>query len=203
MANLQQKQQRNTPAFILGNGVSRKDLDLNLLRRFGAIYGCNALYREFVPDHLIAVDAKMIKEIVISGYHNRNTVWTNPNHSVKDITNINYLNPHLGWSSGPTAMWLAAQHGYTEIYIFGFDFLGINGKLNNVYANTANYRKSTDQATYYGNWINQTASVIKQNAHIKFYRVVGNSCHRDFKELPHGVQNFQHINYDEFLTKYT
>lgn len=203
MANLQQKQPHNNPAFILGNGVSRKGLDLNLLYRFGTIYGCNALYREFVPDHLIAVDAKMIKEIVQTGYHKQNKVWTNPNHSVRDIEHINYLNPHLGWSSGPTAMWLAAQHGHTEMYLFGFDYLGINGQLNNVYADTENYRKSTDQATYYGNWINQTASVIKQNAHIKFYRVVRETCYTAFKELPQGVKNFQHIGYEEFLTKYT
>ena len=202
MANLQQKQHNNT-AFVLGNGVSRKGLDLTFLRQHGTIYGCNALYREFNPDHLIAVDAKMVKEIALTDYIKHNKVWTNPNHSVRDIKDINYLNPHLGWSSGPTALWLAANHGHNEIYIFGFDYLGIDGKLNNVYADTENYRKSTDQATYYGNWINQTASVIKQNPQINFYRVIRDTCHTGFKELPQGIKNFQHINYDDFFTKYS
>ena len=50
-------------AFIIGNGKSRKGFDLNILRPYGKIYGCNALYREFDPDYLIAIDEGMIDEI--------------------------------------------------------------------------------------------------------------------------------------------
>ena len=49
--------------FLIGNGESRKDFNLDLLKPHGKIYGCNALYREFEPDYLIAVDPKMIVEI--------------------------------------------------------------------------------------------------------------------------------------------
>ena len=38
-------------AYIIGNGPSRKGFDLNLLKTSGQIYGCNALYRDFVPDY--------------------------------------------------------------------------------------------------------------------------------------------------------
>ena len=50
-------------AYIIGNGPSRKGFDLNLLKPTGQVYGCNALYRDFVPDYLFSVDAKMTQEI--------------------------------------------------------------------------------------------------------------------------------------------
>ena len=54
--------------FIIGNGESRKGLDLDSLREKGKIYGCNALYRDFTPDVLVVVDESMMFEIVTSGY---------------------------------------------------------------------------------------------------------------------------------------
>ena len=39
--------------FALGNGESRLQLDLEKLRGHGKIYGCNAIYRDFIPDVLI------------------------------------------------------------------------------------------------------------------------------------------------------
>ena len=42
--------------FCIGNGESRKDFNLERLRQFGKIYGCNGLYRDFTPDVLVAMD---------------------------------------------------------------------------------------------------------------------------------------------------
>ena len=36
--------------FCIGNGESRQGFDLEKLRQHGKIYGCNALYRDFMPD---------------------------------------------------------------------------------------------------------------------------------------------------------
>ena len=54
--------------FCLGNGESRKDVNLDALKPHGKIYGCNALYRDFTPDVLVAVDQGIIHEIYQSGY---------------------------------------------------------------------------------------------------------------------------------------
>ena len=161
-------------SFVLGNGTSRKSIDLNQLKENGKTYACNAVYRTFNPDYLVAVDVKMILEINKAGYQHKNEVWTNPNKSYQRIKNLNFFNPSKGWSSGPTALWLAAEHGYETIYILGFDYRGLNeGKLlNNIYADTANYKKSTDGATFFGNWMRQTKSVIKENPQIHFVRVI-------------------------------
>ena len=54
--------------FCIGNGESRKDFDLKTLRPHGKIYGCNALYRDFTPDVITAVDMGIMHEIYNSGY---------------------------------------------------------------------------------------------------------------------------------------
>jgi hypothetical protein len=180
-------------SFVLGNGRSRLSVRPHELKKYGKIYGCNALYREFEPDYLIAVDPKMVVEIEKTGYQKKHEVWTNPNSKYRNYQGFNYFHPSLGWSSGPTALDLAVKHGALEIYIFGFDLQGIKGYLNNVYADTPNYRKSSDVATYYGNWQRQTEQVIKKNYRIKFFRVVD----KDFFNPDWSYANFRHITYDE------
>lgn len=159
-------------AFVLGNGKSRNGLNLHRLKLKGKIYGCNALYREFAPDYLIAVDPKMVFEISKSNYQLTNEVWTNRRRSTDNIQNMNYFEKSLGWSSGPTALTLASNHSYDEIYIIGFDYSSQDGYLNNIYAGTENYRKVSDKATYYGNWLKQTYNCIKRNPKIRYIRII-------------------------------
>lgn len=140
----------------------------------------------------------MITEIVESGYHLDHEVWSNPCRGVQrnSGTGVNFFDPYKGWSSGPSALWLASTHNYNEIFILGFDYKGLDGKLNNIYADTKNYKRSTDNATYYGNWLNQTVKVIKEFRHIKYYRVIeeGNFIPDKLVQLP----NITHITYSEF-----
>ena len=53
-------------AYIIGNGPSRKGLDLNTLD--GTIFGCNALFRDYPADYLVSGDSTIIKEICESDY---------------------------------------------------------------------------------------------------------------------------------------
>ena len=61
--------------FVVGNGESRKDYDLNKLKGKGKIYGCNGLYRDFTPDVLVAVDQGICHEIYNSGYCQDNETY--------------------------------------------------------------------------------------------------------------------------------
>ena len=61
--------------FVLGNGESRKSVDLNVLKTKGTVYGCNALYRDFTPDALICVDGGMMHEVYASGYASKNKCY--------------------------------------------------------------------------------------------------------------------------------
>jgi hypothetical protein len=67
-------------AFVLGNGISRKNIDLNQLRNHGRIYGCNALYRDFTPHFLVAVGNDVIRELSTKSYVNDNIVYTDSMH---------------------------------------------------------------------------------------------------------------------------
>ncbi len=187
----------NNPAFIIGNGTSRASLNPESLLNKGVVYGCNAQYREYNPHYLIAVDVKMVNEIIESGYHKTNQVWTNPNKGIITKQNVNFFSPHKGWSSGPTALWFAASQGHQVIYIFGFDYQGLDGKFNNVYADTFNYKKSSDAATYYGNWLSQTEKVIKEFRNTRFFRVVEPGAFIPDRLGP-SLSNLSHITYDEF-----
>lgn len=180
-------------SFVLGNGRSRLNIKPQELQQYGKIYGCNALYREFQPDYLVAVDPKMIIEIERSKYQLHHEVWTNPNAKYRSFTGFKFFQPPLGWSSGPTALHFASSHNPEEVFIFGFDYTGIQGNFNNVYSDTQNYKKSDETETYFGNWERQTENVIKSNPKIKYYRVVEDKYYSPEWDYP----NFRHITYQE------
>lgn len=185
-------------AFVIGNGTSRKDFDLQRLVGKGKIYACNAVYRTFAPDFLIAVDPKMVHEIVANNYHLDGQVWTNFNKAYEKYSQLHYFNPNKGWSSGPTALWKAATDWYQELYILGFDYQGLfDGKrVNNIYSDTPNYKKSVEPATYYGNWLRQSESVIKEHSDITFYRVTKEG---DFNPtILNNHNNYKVITYEQF-----
>ncbi len=65
----------NKQVFIIGNGESRIGFDLEKLRYYGKIYGCNMLYEEFTPDALVAVDERIMHPCYWSGYPIENVCW--------------------------------------------------------------------------------------------------------------------------------
>lgn len=163
-------------AFVIGNGTSRNPINLQSLKPFGKIYGCNALYRDFIPDYLIAVDTKMVLELNKAGIQHQVETWTNPNRAYAEMHGFNFFQPSKGWSSGPTALWHASENtNYDTIYILGFDYEGTGQTVNNVYADTQNYKASTEKATYYGNWLKQTVVTCQNNPKKRYIRVVGDS----------------------------
>ena len=196
-----------TVAFVLGNGTSRKPIELHPLKKFGKVYGCNALYREFEPDYLVAVDVKMILEINQNKWQYNNEVWTNPNKQFAGMQGFHMFQPSKGWSSGPTALWLASTHGHDTIYILGFDFHGLpdpvgnRTKVNNLYAGTRNYKGLGEPATYFGNWERQTTSTIEGHNHINYIRIVADGDDFVPKYLKK-CKNLSHITISEFKRYY-
>jgi hypothetical protein len=147
-----------TIAFVLGNGRSRLAVDLNSLRSHGRIYGCNALYRQFTPDVLVATDPEISEEIQRSGYSLKNEFHTRK--PIDDLGAIK-LTRFYGYSSGPNALHLAIKQGGTKIFLLGFDLDSPDpGRFNNVYAGTDFYKPSGSDETYYGNWVRQVAEII-------------------------------------------
>ena len=195
-------------AFVLGNGESRRGIEINDLMEKGTVFACNAVYRTHRPHFLIAVDPKMIFEIAETDYPLHNKVWSNfnaqYNKNPKILNHINWFKPSLGWSSGPTALRMACEHGFKEIYILGFDYQGHHDgkrfKLNNIFGDTRNYKKRNDEATFYGNWMNQTKRCLKDFPDTKFHRVIPKGWFQP-KDIE-WAGNIDHPSTEEFLAKF-
>ena len=108
-----------TRAFVCGNGISRRPVDLNQLQQLGKIYGCNGLYRDFEPDCLVATDRPIAETIQNSGYSQKHKFYTR-----KPLPGLGALpvpKKYHSNSSGPIATAMAALDGYRTLYLLGFD----------------------------------------------------------------------------------
>ncbi len=198
-------------AFVLGNGESRRGIEINDLKEHGTVFACNGVYRTHQPHWLIAVDPKMMLEIAESDYVIHNKVYSNYNaqysNNKKLLDHVQWSKPSLGWSSGPTALRLACDQGYKEIYILGFDYQGHAEakrkdiyRFNNIFKDTRNYKKSNEQATFFGNWMNQTKRCLEDFKDVKFHRVIPKGWFKP-KDIV-WKENIDHPSTEEFLEKF-
>lgn len=188
-----------TMAFVLGNGVSRQSLDLNQLRQHGPIYGCNALYREFVPDVLVATDRPIAQRIQESGYSLRNRFYTRRPISGSGAQIV--PRKYYGNSSGPIACALAALDGNKKIYLLGFDMgPDQNQQFNNVYAGTEFYKPQGALPTFTGNWVKQLTQLAQDFEQVEFVRVCGATT-AEIPELKTKF-NFAHLPLEQFVQKF-
>ena len=170
--------------FIIANGESRKDFDLNKLKGKGYIMGMNVLpiVEDFWPDALISVDIATVKYICDRDVPDKVEMWTYPRGGIKD-SRPKRIERDWGWSSGPTCTRIALEYKkFQTIYILGMDFFGITQdgnirehkgrRLNNMYKGMDRYRKANSDRTYYGNWLNQMLTNTSNHPNAKFYHVV-------------------------------
>jgi len=140
--------QISNTAVVIGNGVNRVGFDLQQLRKPSGLlgartvqtYGCNALYRDFSPDFLVAVGNNgIVSELANSGYTNDHIVYSSAIHLLEHPSKF-YLIPHdIYADAGTTAAYIAAFDEHTKIYLIGFDGQEPGNWNNNVYAGTRGY----------------------------------------------------------------
>lgn len=173
-------------AYVIGNGKSRIGFDLEKLP--ADTYGCNALYRDYSPNFLIAVDRHMYKEIVESKYGESNIVYTNHNCMSKfgGTSHLIPSNPHRG--AGPTATHIAIHDGHTKLFLLGFDCAEDNAD-NNVYVDTINYNNKTT-VVHVTVWGKQIYNIMIANPGVQFIFVEGTQP-TEIKKLT----NYQQIDY--------
>jgi hypothetical protein len=141
----------------------------------------------------VVVDQRMYKEIVESGYDEKNTVYTNRNN-MKKYGGTSHLiphNPHRG--AGTTAMHIAILDGHTNLICIGFD-CAEDAPNNNMYKNTNCYNdaKTIVHQTVWGKQIYQ---LIESNPHVQCTFVGGNPY-----PLCLDLDNCSHISYNELST---
>jgi len=123
---------------VVGNGLSRKDIDLWQLKKEYIVYGCNAIYRDFQPDILFCVDDRMCNELHVSGYSKAHTVVTPNKYSCPSATHININSKWNKWNCGALACLYAATQKPKLIYLLGFDI--VQEKYRNIYEGTLHYQ---------------------------------------------------------------
>ena len=185
-------------AFVLGNGISRKNISMTALGQCGMIYGCNALYREHTPDVLVSTDRPIAEHIQRSGYSAANRFHTRrplPELGAREVPK-----PYFGFSSGPLAVGLAAVDGHRRIYLLGFDLGPTATKtINNLYAGTEFYKPVTATPTYTGNWIRQLVRIMNEHRQTRFVRVMGATT-APIAEFEH-VNNLTNLDMDTFVDR--
>ena len=185
-------------AYIIGNGPSRKNFDLNKLKATGQTYGCNALYRDFIPDYLFMVDRFISQKIVDDKVFEKCICYAPAlefNRSKRRLHLIPH-NPH--WISGSAAFWTACMHGHKNIYLIGFDFREYGkDQLNNIYQDTDNYGPRHGD-TIFEPWLQQYRSICKRRPYCKF-TVVHDNPPDYVQVIP--FENHSVMSYADFIGK--
>lgn len=123
--------------FCIGNGESRKNFNLDLLKPHGKIYGCNALYREYTPDVLVSVDHGIMHEIYQSGYCYKNETW------------------FRDWTKVP-------DHMYESMVYAGLSKIDIE-ELNKWHIKNENKRTDEKEFVMHGANLSGLVTILKQN----------------------------------------
>lgn len=180
--------------FVCGNGRSRLAVSLHNLQNHGPVYGCNGLYREFVPHCLVATDTPIARAIQESGYAQHNRFHTR--RPIEGSGAKSLPKEYRGFSSGPNAVAQALLDGHYQIYLLGFDLGTTNGIFNNIYADTEFYKRVTDPPTFAGNWIKQIRQLCNEFIDREFVRISGpESAHIPvLNEIP----NMRHRTMEQF-----
>lgn len=164
-------------ALVIGNGESRRNLDLDSLKIDNILVGCNAIHRDITVDHLICCDRRMVEEAVKNPDTANTEIYVREDwfkyyrktQKLKNIKQVPEL-PYQGeakrdraehWGSGAYALLVAAELGFDEISLIGFDLYSANNKVNNVYKGTDNYAKPDSQAVDYSYWVYQLSKVFE------------------------------------------
>ena len=156
-------------AFIIGNGPSRKKLDLNELVGKGTIFGCNALYRDFdKADFLVAIDDRMIDEIKSKLPLEGTEVIFPPEHERYEEISGRRSN------AGMNAMREAIRREHDILYCIGFDFITESSfATGNVYKDTVNYEPRTQSNGDDNYWrIKYLEWYANENPNTKFIFVI-------------------------------
>lgn len=164
-------------ALVIGNGESRRNLDLNSLKIHNILIGCNAIHRDVTVDHLICCDRRMVEEAV----QNPDTVnteiyvredWFKYYRKIQKLKNIKQVPslPYQGeakrdqpehWGSGGYAVLVAADLGFNDVTLVGFDLYSKNNKVNNVYKGTNNYAAADSHSVDHNYWVYQISKVFQ------------------------------------------
>lgn len=171
-------------AVVIGNGESRRDIDLEQYKQTHTLIGCNAIHRDTIVDHLVCCDRRMAAEatenpltkntliyVRSSWFHYFRKIQKNKN--IRTVPELPYTSElkkdHPDhWGSGGYAILLAASLGFNEVELIGFDLYSFNQSVNNIYKGTENYARKDNQPVDPSYWIYQISKIFFYYPNTKF-----------------------------------
>jgi len=145
--------------FCIGNGESRTPVDLIKLKPQGKMYGCNGLYRDFIPDVLCSVDGQMMHEIYHSGYGDKNELWLRDWNPIPGVTYNLVVYANLS----PSQIEIAKkkfkvyqnERGDRQEFVFhGSNISGKVGIIKRIQGGEQIQSKQIDHSGTYISWVN-------------------------------------------------
>ena len=185
---------------VLGNGESRKDLYLPQLKDKIISVGCNAIHRDFIPNHLVCCDKRMVREAQKNSNINDTVLYTRPEWSnqFSNVENVPAL-PYISvdrkdtlwhWTSGPIAVLLAAKLNLNVVHMVGFDLWDTFGKVNNVYKGSSNYSNVDANPVDPSYWEYQIRKVFENFPQTSF--IIYN---HDYWMPPHSWKEYENVSF--------
>ena len=161
---------------IIGNGESRKGIDVNRLK--GLKVGCNGIYLYNSVDYICAMDKfwrdKIIKEShipLISRLHNNSFQTTLELYNGKWVnTNCAYR----GYCSGISALDYMSDLYKETFYLIGFDFDYKGETVNHMYKGTPNHPKANRPAQNENIFLKQFLETVQRYPKNKYFWVNDN-----------------------------
>ena len=164
-------------AFVLGNGESRRGIDIDDLKEKGKVWSnYNAHYgkNQKILDHV--------------NWFKPSLGWSSGPTALRFALEQGFKEIYiLGFDYQGHA-----QSGKNQGHRF-----------NNIFKDTRNYKKSNEMATFHGNWLNQTKRCVQDFPDVKFHRVIptGWFIPKDLQgKFTKG--NIDHPSISEFLAKF-
>ena len=188
---------QNSVGFVIGNGLSRENFDLEKLNGHGVTIGCNGLYETYNPDFIVSLDGgQKHRDAFAAGpswgfidryYDERVKGWVRLNGK----TICGCIDINQGWNNNSGIMaagYLAEILKLKTVYLLGIDFfLQVPGRDNDLISG------NTPHASNVFYPFNKLPS---NSPETKFIRV-GPIAKYD-REFYDKLEGFELIDYDEF-----
>lgn len=205
ISNRIDNQQTSKRAAVIGNGSTRANYELYLLKnhRAGVLgssslqtYGCNALYRDFTPTFLISTGTEIAEEISNSLYTGDHIVYANAEIVARYPGKFYLIPQDLHYNAGALAVYLACFDGHEKVYMLGFDGNAGANYNNNIYAGTNAYDPKNQDYTD-TLWIKTLDVIMDTYPEVEFIRVMPNAMYYCPGEWS-AKANFRQISWRDF-----
>lgn len=204
-------------AVVIGNGKTCHDFDLTQILPYREVtewgevgpwihkrqirnfftYGCNAIYRNYKPDFIVANGDGVVQEIAESTVDKSNVIYTNSKNLQKYPGKFVFTPQNPEVNAGATAAYMAAFDGHKKVYMLGFD--GIDSPKNNynMFAGTPNY-PAADHIINEEYWVRSLSTVMSVYSDTEFIRVTPTTEFRQPEAWKYFL-NYRQINFRKFV----